>query len=98
MRSSMRLVTLGAVGCAVGSDHALVDAQGSFDLDVSISAEQNPEASGLLAGEKVDTGVEGVSGAAERVPGSAAMPMELLLEQLRWRNEKPLLRHRVRTR
>jgi hypothetical protein len=46
----------------VGGDHPLVDAPGGLDLDVLIDGEQGRESGGLLVGEQVGTGVQGLPG------------------------------------
>jgi hypothetical protein len=51
------LASLGAVGFAVGSVHALVDGPGRLDVDVLIACEQGLEPEPLLVGEQVDAGV-----------------------------------------
>ncbi len=70
----------GAVGFAVGGDHALVDALGGLDLDVLVGGEQGCQPVLLLVGEQVRTGVQGPPCAVERVVGAAAMPVEVLLD------------------
>lgn len=76
------LLALGLVGFAVGGDDALVDAPGRFNLDVLLDGEHRLDAGALLIGEEVDTGVQGVTGAVERVAGVATVPEGVLLDPL----------------
>ncbi len=70
----------GAVGCAVGGDHALVDAPGRLDLDVLVGGEQVVQSLCLLGREQVSAGVQGPPRAVERVVLAAAVPMGVLLD------------------
>jgi len=70
----------GAVGFAVGGDHALVDAPGRLDLDVLVAGEQVVQSLYLLGHEQVSTGVQGPPRAVERIVLAAAVPMGVLLD------------------
>jgi len=70
----------GAVGFAVGGDHALVDRPGRLDLDVLVGGEQLVQSLCLLGGEQVSAGVQGPPRAVERVVGAAAVAMGVLLD------------------
>src|SRR5690606_6610592 len=52
------LAATSPVGVSVGSDHALVDAPGGFDLDVDIVGEQGGQPVVLSVGEQVGAGVQ----------------------------------------
>ncbi len=74
------LLASGAVGFAVGADHALVDPPGRLDLDVVLAVEQRGQALSLPVGEQVGSGVQGPPGAVERVAGSTAVTVQVLLD------------------
>ena len=63
----------------VGGDHALVDAPGRFDLDVTVVGEEPVEAVDLAVGEQAAAGVQGPSGLVERVVFEAAVAVDLEL-------------------
>ena len=75
-----QLATLRAVRFAVGGDHLLVDGPGGFDLDVLIAGEQGFQASLLARSEKVQTGVQGPTGAVERIGSATAVAVQCLLD------------------
>ena len=68
------------VGLPVGGDHALVDAPGSFDLDVRVVGEQRLEPLLLFVGEQVGASVEGAAGPVERIVGAATVAVDDLLD------------------
>jgi hypothetical protein len=72
------LAAAGAVGVAVGGDHALVDVPGGLDLDVFVVREQFVESGLLFVGLQVGAGVKGPPGAVEGVVGAAAVPMRVV--------------------
>jgi len=73
------LAASGAVGFAVGGDHALVDAPGRLGLDVLVGLEQGLQSLCLLVGEQVGAGVQGPPRGVERVAHVAAVPTSVLL-------------------
>src|SRR5690554_2255127 len=75
-----QLAALRAVGLPVGADHALVDAPGGFDLDVLVGGEERFDPLALSVGEQVGSGVQGPSGAVERVAGAATVTAGVLLD------------------
>src|SRR5690606_17234323 len=76
------LLPLRLVGLSVGGDDALVDTPGRFDLDVLLDLEHCLEPGLLLLGEEPSAGVQGASGAVERVARAAAMTEGGLLNAL----------------
>lgn len=75
-----QLPTLGAVGGAVGGDHALVDAPGGLNPDVAIDTELRGEPLALAVCEQVDVGVQGPSRPVERVVPASAVAVQVLLD------------------
>ena len=70
----------GRVGFAVGGDHSLVGGPGDLDGDVIIVGEQGIKPVLLLVGEQVGAGVQGASRRVQRVAGTAAVSVEVLLD------------------
>ena len=70
----------GRVGVPVGGDHSLVGGMGDLDSDVSVVGEQGIKPVLLFVGEQARAGVEGPARRVERVAGTAAVSVEVLLD------------------
>ena len=75
-----QVAAAGGVGVAVGGDHALVGRPGDLDGEVIFVGEQGIEAALLFVGEQAGAGVQGPARRVERVTGTAAVAVEVLLD------------------